>query len=118
MGIKLLLALLITITVQADDYYLCDPIGNACKPGDTCCYRSNHNERHSWGCCPIENAVCCNDDEGHCCPIGYPICDVEHKTCKDHMGFEAPPFLRKEHKELDMVKGYEAFLIDQALNNI
>jgi len=37
-----------------------------CPSGTTCCkLRSG-----GWGCCPYENATCCNDGQ-HCCPGGY-----------------------------------------------
>ena len=34
-----------------------------------------------WACCPIPDAVCC-DDHVHCCPQDLPICDVEHGRCR------------------------------------
>ncbi|XP_023204348.1 granulins-like [Xiphophorus maculatus] len=33
-----------------------------------------------WGCCPLQNAVCCSDKE-HCCPQGY-TCDVLSNSCQ------------------------------------
>ena len=72
--------LLLLILVSAD-YYTCDSLGNACKVGTTCCKKSGGK----YGCCPIKNAICCSDDEGHCCPLGFPICDVYHKQCKNHL---------------------------------
>ncbi|KAG7492363.1 hypothetical protein MATL_G00013380 [Megalops atlanticus] len=46
-----------------------------CPAGTTCC-RQNSGE---WACCPLPNAVCCEDHE-HCCPKGYK-CDVSQQTC-------------------------------------
>jgi hypothetical protein len=34
----------------------------------------------TWGCCPMENAVCCPDKE-HCCPENLPVCDVDEGRC-------------------------------------
>ncbi|XP_043911182.1 progranulin isoform X2 [Protopterus annectens] len=49
---------------------------NGCPDGTTCCQlRDGH-----YGCCPFENAVCCNDHE-HCCPHGYE-CDLVKPKCK------------------------------------
>jgi len=36
-----------------------------CPDGNTCCKISEDD----WGCCPLLNAVCC-DDKIHCCPNG------------------------------------------------
>ncbi|XP_040392925.1 progranulin isoform X3 [Cygnus olor] len=47
----------------------------SCPDGSTCCRLSSG----AWGCCPLEQAVCCPDHE-HCCPQGY-TCDPEGGTC-------------------------------------
>ncbi|KAM4622432.1 progranulin isoform 3-T6 [Discoglossus pictus] len=52
--------------VQCDDQYSC--------PDDNTCCRLESGE---WGCCPLPQAVCCDDHE-HCCPSGY-TCDGD--TC-------------------------------------
>lgn len=49
---------------------------SSCPDGETCC----ELESGQYGCCPIPNAVCCNDHL-HCCPTGY-TCDVEHSRCQ------------------------------------
>lgn len=67
--------------VSADKYFLCDEKGHACKVGTTCCPRSDGG----YGCCPFDSAVCCPDSDGHCCPVGYPICDIKHKKCTNHL---------------------------------
>ena len=60
------------------------PGGKANCPDDsTCCVLSNG----SFGCCPIQNAVCCGDSV-HCCPDGY-TCDVIKGICK--MGTKSVP---------------------------
>ncbi|XP_060776980.1 granulin b isoform X2 [Neoarius graeffei] len=46
-----------------------------CPAGTTCC-RLNTG---TWGCCPLVQAVCCEDHE-HCCPHEY-TCDLQNKTC-------------------------------------
>ncbi|XP_029013949.1 granulin a [Betta splendens] len=49
---------------------------NQC-PKDTTCCRLKSGE---WGCCPMQNAVCCPDQE-HCCPKGY-TCNMASKSCQ------------------------------------
>ncbi|KAL1436989.1 hypothetical protein MTO96_049009 [Rhipicephalus appendiculatus] len=52
------------------------PDGSLCDTGDTCCkLRSG-----KYSCCPLPNAVCCEDQE-HCCPSRYR-CDNETDACK------------------------------------
>ncbi|KAM4033448.1 progranulin isoform 2-T2 [Anomaloglossus baeobatrachus] len=46
-------------TVKCDDTASC--------PGTATCCRLASGE---WGCCPYEQAVCCDDHE-HCCPNGF-----------------------------------------------
>lgn len=50
--------------------------GAICSEGDTCCQLRGGR----YTCCPLANAVCCEDKE-HCCPQGY-ICDNETDACK------------------------------------
>ena len=45
---------------------VCPGGGAQCPSGTTCCQLSSGE----YGCCPIPNAVCCNDHL-HCCPSGY-----------------------------------------------
>ncbi|NWZ98021.1 GRN protein, partial [Nesospiza acunhae] len=47
----------------------------SCPDGNTCCRLSSG----AWGCCPLEQAVCC-PDLVHCCPQGY-TCDPEGGSC-------------------------------------
>ncbi|KAM7251883.1 hypothetical protein ACFE04_023766 [Oxalis oulophora] len=58
-----------------DDYYSC-PAGSTC-----CCLYKFHNYCFGWGCCPLESATCCDDNES-CCPQEYPICDIGAGTCR------------------------------------
>ncbi|NXC40575.1 GRN protein, partial [Penelope pileata] len=59
----------------------------SCPDGNTCCRLSSG----AWGCCPLEQAVCCADHV-HCCPQGY-TCDPEGSTCVQ--GGVRLPWLRK-----------------------
>uniref|UniRef100_A0A8C1VA43 Granulin b n=1 Tax=Cyprinus carpio TaxID=7962 RepID=A0A8C1VA43_CYPCA len=45
-------------------------------PDDTTCCQMPDG---SWGCCPMKDAVCCEDKQ-HCCPQGTK-CDLEHSRC-------------------------------------
>ncbi|XP_072212886.1 progranulin [Excalfactoria chinensis] len=49
---------------------------SSCPDGSTCCRRSGG----TWGCCPLEQAVCCKDHQ-HCCPQGY-TCDIAAQSCE------------------------------------
>ncbi|KAF3704026.1 Granulins Proepithelin [Channa argus] len=67
-------------------------------PGGTTCCKSNSGQ---WACCPLPQAVCCNDHE-HCCPKGYK-CNVAEQTC-DRPGDLSLPWLQKlpaSQKELN-----------------
>ncbi|CAM9850057.1 unnamed protein product, partial [Bubo scandiacus] len=57
----------------------------SCPDGNTCCRLSSG----AWGCCPLEQAVCC-PDHVHCCPQGY-TCDPEGGSCLQEGG--GPPAL-------------------------
>ena len=52
---------------------ICPDQQSQCSDGDTCCLRSNS----SYGCCPLENAVCCSD-QLHCCPAEH---SCQNGTC-------------------------------------
>ncbi|XP_061444484.1 progranulin isoform X2 [Rhineura floridana] len=52
----------------------CD-VEHRCPDGNTCCRRGPS----TWGCCPLEEAVCCSDNI-HCCPKGY-TCDLSAGSC-------------------------------------
>ncbi|XP_041673046.1 granulin a [Cheilinus undulatus] len=47
-----------------------------CPDHTTCCQLSTGQ----WGCCPLEEAVCCQDKK-HCCPEGY-TCDLASGSCQ------------------------------------
>ncbi|EGT31862.1 hypothetical protein CAEBREN_29538 [Caenorhabditis brenneri] len=46
-----------------------------CQDDETCCKLSDN----TWGCCPMPQAVCC-DDRNHCCPTGS-TCDPQGQRC-------------------------------------
>ncbi|XP_076460916.1 progranulin-like isoform X2 [Babylonia areolata] len=58
----------------------------SCPTGNTCCWTPS-----GWGCCPLPQAVCCQDGV-HCCPNGY-TCDVSSGKC--NKGSIALPWLQK-----------------------
>ncbi|NXF56514.1 GRN protein, partial [Oceanites oceanicus] len=60
----------------------------SCPDGSTCCRLSSG----AWGCCPLEEAVCC-PDHVHCCPQGY-TCDPAAGSCLQEGGGRRP-WLRK-----------------------
>ncbi|NXW26066.1 GRN protein, partial [Circaetus pectoralis] len=61
----------------------CDE-GTSCPDGNTCCRLSSG----AWGCCPLEQAVCC-PDHVHCCPQGY-TCDPVAGSCLQEGGGHLP----------------------------
>ncbi|XP_064942445.1 oryzain alpha chain-like isoform X2 [Musa acuminata AAA Group] len=57
-----------------DDYY-------TCEESTTCCCVYEYGKYcFAWGCCPLEDATCC-EDHYSCCPHDYPICNVQEGTC-------------------------------------
>ncbi|NXS74805.1 GRN protein, partial [Pandion haliaetus] len=56
----------------------------SCPDGNTCCRLSSG----AWGCCPLEEAVCC-PDHVHCCPQGY-TCDPVAGSCLQEGGVRRP----------------------------
>ncbi|XP_073696999.1 granulin a isoform X2 [Garra rufa] len=54
----------------------------ACPDGYTCC----KNQEGGWACCPLPQAVCC-EDFTHCCPHGKK-CNIALATCEDPSGSE------------------------------
>ncbi|CAG7874695.1 hypothetical protein HID58_017729 [Brassica napus] len=60
--------------IQCDNYYTC-PQRYTC-----CCLFEYGKYCIAWGCCPLEAATCCDDNDSFC-PHDYPICDLDHGTC-------------------------------------
>lgn len=56
--------------------HLPDQEDKECPDNETCCLVGD-----KYGCCPFQNAVCC-DDKKHCCPNDY-YCNKEDGTCTD-----------------------------------
>uniref|UniRef100_A0A669F2G6 Granulin a n=1 Tax=Oreochromis niloticus TaxID=8128 RepID=A0A669F2G6_ORENI len=48
----------------------------SCPQLTTCCYMKKFEK---WGCCPLPEAVCC-EDGSHCCPKQYK-CDNSRTSC-------------------------------------
>lgn len=53
----------------------------SCPGKSTCC----KTESGGWACCPLPQAMCC-DDHVHCCPHDT-VCNLEAETCDDPAGF-------------------------------
>ncbi|XP_053094900.1 granulin b isoform X2 [Pangasianodon hypophthalmus] len=76
---------LTTMTAEAPPILLLKPTVDsvpcndtvACATGFTCCKKQDSE----WGCCPLPEAVCC-EDHIHCCPHGT-VCDLSEGTCND-----------------------------------
>ncbi|XP_069807569.1 progranulin isoform X2 [Dendropsophus ebraccatus] len=66
---------------------ICPDGRSECPTDATCCLTAEQ----SWGCCPIPQAVCCNDHL-HCCPHAT-TCDMEHSRCASENG--DVPMLKK-----------------------
>lgn len=115
-------ALMILVSLAAaKDYFMCNDDRHACVVGTTCCGFSPYSSSlgatfeasytASYGCCAMEVAVCCNDEGGHCCPQGYPICDNNHHVCKDHLTNSVPKQPRIEARKLAMSPDYYSKLL-------
>ncbi|GIL88919.1 hypothetical protein Vretifemale_16841 [Volvox reticuliferus] len=78
--------------VQCDDDSEC-PGGSTC-----CCITFIFNMCFQWGCCPMPNATCCEDNE-HCCPAELPVCDTDVGRCLPKAGVMvgSQPWSRKTH---------------------
>ncbi|KAG9343840.1 hypothetical protein JZ751_013221 [Albula glossodonta] len=74
---------------------------HACPDGTTCCQK----ETGDWACCPLPEAVCC-DDHIHCCPKDT-TCDVAAGMCNGGKGtlpwLEKMPALRRQHNKVGNV---------------
>ncbi|EEC02737.1 granulin, putative, partial [Ixodes scapularis] len=55
-----------------------------CPDGYTCCKAPDS----SWSCCPLKNAVCC-DDHIHCCPEGS-VCNTSRGKCQSKVNGSLP----------------------------
>lgn len=58
------------------EYITCFGTNFTCPDRTTCC---KGMAPHTYGCCPLERAVCCSDGS-HCCPEGT-VCNVQEEKC-------------------------------------
>ena len=66
--------------------------GSECPGGNyTCCYVPQSQD---WACCPILQAVCCEDGI-HCCPNAY-TCQLSNHTCTMATTGKTIPLFRKQ----------------------
>ena len=63
--------------INAPQNIICPDQKSECSSGNTCCLLTSGH----YGCCPMANAVCCNDGK-HCCPNDYS-CDSKTGKCID-----------------------------------
>ncbi|XP_048380644.1 progranulin-like [Stegostoma tigrinum] len=77
----------LSTSVNSDSSVLCDRT-HYCPNGNTCC----KTRTGSWSCCPLLQAVCCNDGI-HCCPYGTR-CDLQRLRCVQDSA--SVPWLIKE----------------------
>lgn len=64
---------------------VCDTTHECPTSSTCCCLRELVGYCLAWGCCPLEGAVCCDDNE-HCCPGELPVCDTFAGRCLPKMG--------------------------------
>ena len=57
--------------IKHGDIVVCPDL-TICPSGNTCCQLLSGG----YGCCPISDAVCCNDG-AHCCPSGNTCCQLQ-----------------------------------------
>ncbi|KAK9530831.1 hypothetical protein VZT92_012310 [Zoarces viviparus] len=76
------------IAAEPDDVK-CPDEKSACPDQTTCCKMTDD----TYGCCPMPNAVCCEDNL-HCCPHDT-VCDVAAAACVDPSGGSATLWLGK-----------------------
>ncbi|KAI6182642.1 Granulin [Aphelenchoides bicaudatus] len=84
------LLLLVFFANQAFGQIQCGDNSTYCPTGSTCCPLDANTH---YGCCPIPDAVCC-EDKLHCCPSGMQ-CDTAHAQCTNSRGVSLPMY--KKH---------------------
>ncbi|XP_064843790.1 progranulin-like isoform X2 [Oncorhynchus masou masou] len=82
----------------------CDPT-HVCPDNTTCCKTASGG----WACCPLPEAVCCEDHE-HCCPHGT-TCDLAGLTCDGPSGSE--PMVGKVPALTTLAPDHEEAATDQ-----
>ncbi|CAD5207406.1 unnamed protein product [Bursaphelenchus okinawaensis] len=71
----------------------CSDGKSVCPSETTCCDLGEG----AFGCCPVPDAVCC-EDKLHCCPSGM-VCDTKEAKCT--FGFVSHPLLKKIPAKLE-----------------
>lgn len=83
-------ALSVKETKVNEQYVVCDNGSEFICPTDfTCCKTRDH---FFYNCCPMPDAVCCQDGE-HCCPSGTR-CDFERNECISESIIKKIPLLK------------------------
>lgn len=73
--IEIAIALIAWALISFSSARLCPDGESECPESSTCCLIGDH----TYGCCPLVDAVCC-DDRSHCCPTGTK-CDTMEGRC-------------------------------------
>ncbi|CAJ0568078.1 unnamed protein product, partial [Mesorhabditis spiculigera] len=76
---------------------ICSDPRYRCEDEDSTCCQTPQGD---YGCCPMKNAVCC-EDKIHCCPHGT-TCDVEEGTCNHASGHRLPLQKKKASQKHDV----------------
>jgi hypothetical protein len=76
---------MLKLIVKRDPPIVCPDLKGQCSAGSSCCLQA---DTKLYGCCPKENAVCC-DGGKTCCPTGYTCSDKQH-TCVKSAAAEVP----------------------------
>ena len=94
------------IPMQVKSVKSCDHGQNPCKYGNTCC----PFKEGGYGCCPMQNAVCCPDKE-HCCPHGFR-CNDEESRCTSDTGISVPYVAKIQAKQRSEMKELQKVVPD------
>eukprot|EP00794_Sanderia_malayensis_P003771 gene3771-4293_t len=78
------------VKTDGSEFITCPDKKTLCVAGTTCC---QDKEKSSFSCCPIKDAICC-DDHIHCCPNGWK-CNTEQGTCYHKKTLQKLPLLKK-----------------------
>uniref|UniRef100_A0A0K0G0N9 Granulins (inferred by orthology to a human protein) n=1 Tax=Strongyloides venezuelensis TaxID=75913 RepID=A0A0K0G0N9_STRVS len=68
---------------------ICEDKKTECPDDATCCLLNSGE----YGCCPFQDAVCCND-RLHCCPFGFK-CNLKEESCEDNRTGKKIPLVKK-----------------------
>ncbi|CAI2295996.1 unnamed protein product [Caenorhabditis sp. 36 PRJEB53466] len=73
-------------------------VGKTCPAKTTCCAIETENGEDTTMCCPLSNAVCCQDT---CCPAGYHC--VAGGKCEKHARAKKPVWTSHNRKFYEIV---------------